>query len=152
MKFFVFLLLFTVSINSFSQNAFSEEDAKNIINTFFEGFHSGDTLVMKSVMAKGMVMQTAYTDKKGTHKINNDDPDGFVNNIANRPADQKWEERLLSYKVEIDGNLAHIWIPYEFWFNGSLMHCGANSFTLAKLDDGWKIIHIIDSRRKDGCN
>lgn len=136
---------------TFSQNVFSEGDAKKIIDTFFEGFHKGDTLLMKSVMADAMIMQTAYTDKNGQHKLNNDDPTGFLNTIANRSAEQKWDERLLGYKVEIDGNLAHVWTPYEFWFNENFSHCGANSFTLARFDDGWKIIHIIDSRRKENC-
>jgi len=106
---------------------------------------------MKSVMANAIIMQTAYTDKKGRPKLNSDDPNGFLSAIANRQADQKWDERLLDYKVEIDGNLAHVWTPYEFWFNENFSHCGANSFTLAKFDDGWKIIHLIDSRRKEGC-
>jgi len=83
--------------------------------------------------------------------LNSDDPNGFLSTIANRPADQKWDERLLDYKVEIDGNLAHVWTPYEFWLNETFLHCGANSFTLAKFDEGWKIIHLIDSRRKEGC-
>ncbi|MDP2686409.1 MAG: nuclear transport factor 2 family protein [Aequorivita sp.] len=151
MKFSVFLLCFTIFTNSFSQNPFSEADAKNIVDTFFEGFHIGDTLLMKSGMAENMVMQTAFTDKNGKHKVNTDDANAFISAIANRAADQKWDERLLDYKVEIDGNLAHVWTPYEFWLNGNFSHCGANSFTLARFDTGWKIIHIIDSRRKEDC-
>lgn len=151
MKFSVFILCFFVFANSFSQNTFSEADAKKSIDIFFEGFHKGDTLLMKSVMAENMVMQTAYTDKNGNNKVNGDDANGFIIAIANRAADQKWDERLLDYKIEIDGNLAHVWTPYEFWFNETFSHCGANSFTLAKLENGWKIIHIIDSRRKTDC-
>lgn len=151
MKLFVSIFAFMAFSSTFSQNSFSAADAKKIIDTFFEGFHKRDTLLMKSVMAGNMVMQTAYTDKNGNHKVNNDDANGFVSVIANRSADQKWDERLLDYKVEIDGNLAHVWTPYEFWFNGDFSHCGANSFTLARLDEGWKIIHLIDSRRKEDC-
>ena len=134
------LLLFALFCSSFvfAQDTFSEKDAQQLIDTFFEGFHEGDTLKMKSVMAPDMVMQTAFTDKDGTNKITS--------------ADQKWDEKLLGYKTNIDGNLAHVWTPYEFRFNGQFSHCGANAFTLAKTDNGWKIIHIIDSRRKDDCN
>lgn len=151
MKLLVIVFASMVFTPTFAQNQFSEADAHKVVNIFFEGFHKGDTLLMKSVMAKEMIMQTAYTDKKGQHKLNSDDPNGFLSTIANRPADQKWDERLLDYKVEIDGNLAHVWTPYEFWFNETFLHCGANSFTLAKFDEGWKIIHLIDSRRKEGC-
>ena len=151
MKLFVSIFAIMVFNTTFSQNVFSEGDAKKIIDTFFEGFHKGDTLLMKSVMADAMIMQTAYTDKNSQHKLNNDDTNGFLNTIANRSAEQKWDERLLGYKVEIDGNLAHVWTPYEFWFNENFSHCGANSFTLARFDEGWKIIHLIDSRRKENC-
>lgn len=102
-------------------------------------------------MAEGMVMQTAFTTKDGKNQIVDEQPETFLMAIADRPETQKWEERLLDYMVQIDGNLAHVWTPYEFWFNGTFSHCGANAFTLAKTDDGWKIIHIIDSRRKNDC-
>ena len=151
MKFFLFSLCIVFSIVTFSQNSFSKADAKSIIDIFFEGFHQGDTLKMKSVMAKSMVMQTAFTTKDGKNQIVDEQPETFLMAIADRPKTQKWEERLLDYMVQIDGNLAHVWTPYEFWFNDTFSHCGANAFTLAKTDDGWKIIHIIDSRRKIGC-
>lgn len=149
-----FLLLFCLFCSSFmsAQDSFSEKDAQQIIDTFFEGFHEGDTLKMKSVMVTDLVMQTAFTDKDGNNIINTGKASEFIATIGKRPENQKWEEKLLGYKISIDGNLAHVWTPYEFRFNGQFSHCGANAFTLAKTNDGWKIIHIIDSRRKEGCN
>lgn len=147
------LLLFCIlfSITTVGQNSFTEANAKQIIDTFFEGFHKGDTLLMKSVMLNELVMQTAFTDKEGNNKLTNGTSEDLLSAIANRPESQKWDERLLDYKVQIDGNLAHVWTPYEFWFNDSFSHCGANAFTLAKTNDGWKIIHLIDSRRRESC-
>jgi len=142
------LLAFTCS---FSQNTFSEAEAKLVTDIFFEGFHKGDTVLMKTVMADSLVMQTAFATKQGENKISTDTAEGLLTAIANRPINQKWDERLLDYKVQIDGNLAHVWTPYEFWFNGDFSHCGANAFTLAKTDDGWKIVHLIDSRRRSSC-
>ena len=152
MKFFLITLcIFSFSL-SYSQNSFSEADAKAIINTFFEGFHKGDTLLMKSVMSPDLILQTAYSTDDGKNKVSVNSIEGFIKSIANRPADQKWDERLLDYKIEIDGNLAQVWTPYEFWLNDTFLHCGANAFTLARFDDGWKIIHLIDSRRKSACH
>ncbi|WP_214114149.1 nuclear transport factor 2 family protein [Aequorivita echinoideorum] len=138
--------------NIFSQESFSEMEAKGIIDRFFEGFHEGDTLKMQSVMAEKMIMQTAFLDKSGMAKVTTENTEDFILAIAKRPENAIWDERLLSYKIEIDGNLAHVWTPYEFWLNGTFLHCGANSFTLAKFNDGWKIVHLIDSRRKEDCN
>ncbi len=151
MKFFLLSICLLVTTFSFSQDSFTSRDAKQVVDTFFEGFHKGDTILMKSVMANDIVMQTVYANKEGENKLNTDSMDGFIKAIGSRPADQKWDERLLDYQIGVDGNLAHVWTPYEFWFNDTFSHCGANSFTIAKFDDGWKIIHLIDSRRKSSC-
>ena len=152
MKSFVLICCVLFSTICFGQNSFDEANARQIIDTFFDGFHKGDTLLMKSVMGNDVVMQTVYANKEGKNMLRTEEASNLLNVIANRTEDQKWDERLLDYKVQIDGNLAHVWTPYEFWFNDSLSHCGANAFTLAKTDDGWKIIHLIDSRRKVSCN
>ncbi|TBN04279.1 nuclear transport factor 2 family protein [Hyunsoonleella flava] len=125
--------------------------AKSTIDTFFEGFHKGDTALMKSVMVDKVIMQTAYRNKEGKDVLVNDEADGLINAIAKRPADQKWDERILDYSIQIDGNMANVWTPYEFWYNGEFSHCGVNSFQLFKDGAKWKIIYLIDTRRRSGC-
>lgn len=151
MKFLPLLLTLVIGSSCFAQNDFTETDAKQVIDTFFEGFHQGDTLKMASVMIKDLPTQTVFANPQGENKISNSDGNNLLTAIANRPPEQKWDERLLDYRVQIDGNLAHVWTPYEFWLNGNFSHCGANAFTLAKTDDGWKIVHLIDSRRRSSC-
>ncbi|HOD10564.1 MAG TPA: nuclear transport factor 2 family protein, partial [Flavobacterium sp.] len=41
-----------------------------------------------------------------------------------------------------------VWTPYEFYVNEKLSHSGVNAFTLFKENEKWKIIHLIDTRRK----
>ncbi|NND62261.1 MAG: SnoaL-like domain-containing protein [Flavobacteriaceae bacterium] len=151
MKHFLFSLFLLISTISLGQRYFSEVEAQALIDTFFEGFHKGDTTMMKSVMSKDMVMQTAFTDKKGNHRLSSGTSEALLKAIASRGEDQKWDERLGGYQVKIDGNLAHVWTPYEFYINDTFIHCGANAFTLTRMDDGWKIVHLIDSRRRETC-
>ncbi|MBL4663722.1 MAG: nuclear transport factor 2 family protein [Flavobacteriaceae bacterium] len=151
MKSFLLFYCFLFTVGCFAQEKFTEADARQVIDTFFEGFHKGDTVQMRSVLAPVVGMQSVHSSKDGKHFVSDSKMDEFILAIANRPETDKWEERLLDYRVQIDGNLAHVWTPYEFWFNGNFSHCGANAFTLAKMDDGWKIIHLIDSRRKNSC-
>lgn len=107
--------------------------------------------MMRSVMMDNMITQTVFSDREGNHRIVEGNPDEFLKAIADRPADQVWKEVLLSYQVQIDGNLSNVWTPYEFYLNDNFKHCGANQFTLAKTNDGWKIVHLIDSRRRSTC-
>lgn len=151
MKHLFFLACFLISTYSFSQGSLSEDNAKFMVDVYFDGFHAGDTVKMKSVTVNNMRMQSVYTGKDGEQKINNVRSSDFLRYISQRPADQKWEEKLLDYKVQIDGNLAQVWTPYQFYVNGKLSHCGANSFTLVQTDDGWKIYSLMDSRRVKNC-
>jgi hypothetical protein len=72
----------------------------------------------------------------------------FYKSIAAIPKNIKIEERLLSYKIQVDGSMAHVWTPYEFYVNEKQSHIGVNSFTLLLENNSWKIVHIIDTRRK----
>ena len=134
-----------------AQEPFTEDNAKAIIDVFFDGFHEGDTIKMRSVLAPVVGMQSVHSNDEGKNFVRNSDMNHFIMSIAKRPTTQIWKEILLDYKVQIDGNLAHVWTPYRFELNGVFSHCGANAFTLVKTDNGWKIIHLIDSRRKASC-
>ena len=146
----ILYLLILISSFAFSQNN-EKAEVKAAIDTFFEGFHKGDTTLMKSVMMDKVMMQTIYKDQSGKAVLATDKPGNLINAIANRTEDQKWDERLLDYSIQVDGDMANAWTPYEFWFNGKFSHCGVNSFQLFNDNGKWKIIYLIDTRRKEGC-
>ncbi len=92
-------------------------------------------------------MRTVANTKEG-YKLETESFDNFLKSIATIPANLIFFEKLIDYKVEIDGNLAHVWTPYEFYVNDKLSHIGANPFTLYNDNGKWQIIHLIDTRRK----
>jgi hypothetical protein len=61
------------------------------------------------------------------------------------------DEQIVFETVKVDDDLAMVWTPYRFIFNGKFSHCGVNSFTLVKLNGEWKINYVIDTRRKEKC-
>ena len=146
----ILLLAILISTKATAQNN-SKDLVRASIDIFFEGFHKGDTIMMKSVMMDNFLTQTAYKNKEGKDILVNEDSSKLINAIANRPSDQKWDERLLDYNIQVDGNMANAWTPYEFWYNGEFSHCGVNSFQLFNDNGTWKIIYLIDTRRKKGC-
>ena len=150
MKRYITLLLLFAGLAAFSQQS-AEAEVKKTIEKFFDGFHKGDTLIIKATLHDKLIMQTAYKNKKGEDVLNQDNPKKFLNAIATRPADQKWDERLQDFIIKVDGNMANAWTPYEFWFNGKFSHCGVNSFQLFNDAGTWKIIYLIDTRRRAGC-
>lgn len=150
MKYLIIVILLSVGLNLNAQND-EVEHIKNTINSFFEAFHKQDTTAMKA-MAKGdILMQSISVNKEGKTILNENSYKDFLNNIASIPKDRKFEEKLLDFSVQVDGKMANAWTPYEFWYMGNLSHCGVNSFQLLKEDDKWKIIYLVDTRRREGC-
>lgn len=81
--------------------------------------------------------------------LKEDDVQQFYKSIGSMPKELKLEEKLLKIKVREEGILAQVWTPYEFYINGELSHYGVNAFTLMNTDEGWKIIYLVDTRRKE---
>lgn len=132
----------------FSNLIFAQEKTpKSIVEDFFIAFHTKDTVILKELCHPEIVMRTIANTKDG-FKLKDEKLKDFLNSIATIPANLKVFEKLIDFKVEIDGNLAHVWTPYEFYINDKLNHIGANSFTLYNDNGKWQIIHLIDTRRK----
>lgn len=123
------------------------KEVQQTIETFFDGFHQRDSIKIKSVCANAMILQSISEGKKGV-KLKNESPSDFYRSIATIPNEMQFQEKILSYTIQVDGTMAHAWTPYEFYINGKLSHSGVNAFTLFKEDNVWKIIHLIDTRRK----
>ncbi|WP_339634712.1 nuclear transport factor 2 family protein [Bizionia echini] len=144
-----YLAILMVSL-TYAQNN-SEIAVKEAIDTFFEGFHKGDTVLMKTVMYGKFPSQTTFKDNNGNDQIHKGNISDLLVTLASKKPDQKWQEKLLDYHIQVDGNLAHAWTPYEFWFNDQFSHCGVNSFQLFNDNGQWKIIYLVDSRRTEDC-
>ena len=143
MKKVILFILLGLSNLLFAQ----ESSPKKVVDDFFSAFHTKDTVALKQLCHPEIVMRTIANTKEG-YKLKGEKLDDFLNSIATIPANLKVFEKLIDYKVEIDGNLAHVWTPYEFYVNDELSHVGANAFTLYNDNGKWQIIHLIDTRRR----
>ncbi|WP_296313397.1 nuclear transport factor 2 family protein [Winogradskyella sp. UBA3174] len=133
----------------------AQKTEKHIVKTtiieFFDAFHKQDTITMKAMVTDKIVLQSISTNNNGETILKEDDFNQFVKNIASIPKDRKFEEKLLDFNIQVDGGMANAWVVYEFWYQEKFSHCGVNSFQLMKVNDAWKIIYLVDTRRQDGC-
>ena len=142
--------MFCLSLNIQAQDTESEAVKATIVN-FFEAFHKKDTTALKT-MAKGDIkLQSISVNKEGKSVLTESEYNQFLKSIASIPKENTFEEKLLDFNIQVDGNMANAWTPYEFWYNGNFSHCGVNSFQLIREDHEWKIIYLVDTRRREGC-
>ncbi len=150
-KIITILIVLTLSAVVKAQTSSEESKIKNTISTFFEGLHKGDSAIVSSSIHESLKLQTTFTDRESKTQIRTQTKDELLKAIASKKKEDTYLEKLLSMEIHIDANLASVWTPYEFYYNGKLSHCGANSFQLFNNNGKWEIIYIVDTRRRQGC-
>lgn len=146
----VMLFIGTSVINA-QQEQEEKKAIKKVIEMFFEGLHNGDSTLMKKTLHKEIKLQTTATSREGKKLLKTETREQLLSNIAKKKPEDTYLEKLLSYDIKVDGNLASVWTPYEFYFNGNFSHCGANSFQLFNNNGSWEIIYLVDMRRRGNC-
>lgn len=151
MKKTIFLIALLGLVSGFQTYAQSEEEqVEAVIRSMFDGMRAKNAEQVAAAFASDAIMQTVQAKPEGSQVGSNSVAD-FVKRISTTPAETNLDERILDYQIKIDGTMASAWTPYRFYLNGNFSHCGVNSFQLVKMAEGWKIVYIIDTRRKEPC-
>ncbi len=144
---FLLILLLNSSV-SFAQLA--TDSVKATISRLFEAMLEADGKKLQNCFTDSAFLQTITQDKTGKDIVKNDEVASFVKQISGIPKGLA-DERIVFGVVKVDGPLAIVWAPYQFFRNGVFSHCGVNSFQLVRLRNEWKIQYLIDTRRKGNC-
>lgn len=137
----------------FSQNAKAQDDESRIkatINQFFDGMRTSDTAMMRRSFLPGAGLSTIVKSKDGETVVKSESLENFLA-IVGRPHEEIYDERIEFEVIRTDGDLAMAWTPYRFYAGKQFSHCGVNLFQLVRSASGWKIMSIIDTRRKKDC-
>ena len=145
---YIFLILTIISTTVFAQN--DEAAVKQIVNRVFEGMKKTDTAMIRDAFSAEPILQTIIKNKEGKVFVNREPLDSFLVAVA-RPHTEAYDERIVFDVVKIDGELAMVWAPYKFFLGDKFSHCGVDSFQLAKINGEWKIVYLVDTRRRQGC-
>ena len=134
-----------------AQKAPAEADAvKQTVTAFFDGMRRGDSTAVRHTLAPAAVFHGFDGKPSQLVTLEIESINGFLKAVGT-PHPEIWDERVQFERVLIDANLASVWAPYEFYLGSKFSHCGYDSFQLVKLANGWKIAHVIDTRRKEKC-
>lgn len=149
---FLFAITIFISLSAFAQN--DQDDAiriTGIIQDVFDGMRESDTTKMAPYMHPNVKMQSLNADGNGNKVSQLNTAQGWLNAVANNKG-EVWNEQVDNLQIFTDGAIATAWMDYKFYLGEKLSHCGTNSFQFIKIDEKWKIIYIIDSRKTNNCN
>lgn len=142
-------MLLTGAVPAAAQSS-DETAVMAVVTRLFDGMRAGDSAMVRSTFHPTMTTASIFVNRQGEPVIHTGMPDEFVKAVGT-PHDKQWDERIWDPVVHVDGRMATAWTPYAFYLGGDLSHCGVNAFQLFNGDDGWRIIRIADTRRREGC-
>lgn len=127
-----------------------EDEVMTVVEQFFEGFAARDSTVMANLSdPEGRLVITRF-DEAGDPVVRPVSMPDFIRLISRREG-PPIVETFWNPDVFVHDNLATVWLDYNLWVGDRIDHCGKDAFQLARYADGWKIIAIADTQRREGC-
>jgi hypothetical protein len=149
MKFFLTISLTVMFYSSITAQS-TEDSVKTAVNNMFAAMKNADSAGLKNVFSETAVLQTISRTKEGETMVRTEVISEFISFVGKSTKGDA-DEQISFGAVHIDGALAGVWTPYQFYYKGKFSHCGVNSFQLVRIKGQWKIQYIIDTRRKENC-
>ena len=120
-----------------------------VVQSAFDAMRTRDTTAFRAAWLPGARVVTTFTDRQGKPAVRESSIDRFVTAIAG--FQDEVVERTFDPQVRIVDNLATVWTEYDLHAGGKFSHCGVDAFHFARTADGWRIVHVTDTQRREGC-
>jgi hypothetical protein len=136
----------------FSQSV--SEDKKSItlvIEKLFTGMKKGDSTMVRETFSTAVTLATSFRNKASEPVLIKENSIQEFLIAVGTAHKQVWHEEYWDLTIQIDGDIASAWCNYAFYLDNTFSHCGVDAFHLHKGKNGWKIFHLTDTRRKEGC-
>ena len=124
-----------------------EAAVRATVARLFDGMRARDSSAVAATLHPHARLMTVVQDGEG-HRLVEGDLGRFKTAVAASPV--RLDERVDDVEVRLDDGLATAWMAYRFYAGDRFSHCGVNAMQLALGADGWRIVHIMDTRR-EGC-
>jgi hypothetical protein len=128
-----------------------QDSVRAAVNLLFTAMKNADSAQLVSAFDDSAVLQTIVVDSAGKTTAHSYPVTEFATVVGRLPKGAA-DEQIHVESLKVDGALAMVWAPYHFYYNGTLLHCGVDSFQLIRKDGAWKILYVVDTRNIGGCD
>ncbi len=147
----VLMIMLALPING-QETIFNQEEQEvfDVVVKLFDGMRAGDSSMVHQCFAENVRMYTSSRGKDGELTRVQEGKLGRFLTAVGTPHDQIWDEKIWNTKIDVEMGVAQVWTDYAFYVGDKFSHCGIDAFQLI-YEDGWKIIQLIDTRKKMNC-
>ena len=134
----------------------TEAEVRAVIDRLFDAMRRGDGTALAAQFHPAARLQSVGVSRQtGQPELETDSIEAFARAVGSPHPGMVWDERVSGVEIRVDGNFAQAWMNYTFYIvqgeTERLSHCGVDAFQFFKGADGWKVIQITDTRRRENC-
>jgi hypothetical protein len=130
MKYFC-LLICLVFCNCIQAQS-ADDSVRSAVNQLFTAMKNADSALLVSSFADSAILQTII-ERNGKVVVKTEALGDFASQVG-KMEKNILDERIQFDVVRIDGALAMVWAPYQFYYKGKFSHCGTDSFQLVRIN------------------
>lgn len=119
-----------------------------MVQKFFDAMTERDVAGMRAMLTPEGVFY-GYREGPDGLQVMHPTHQQYVDGLA--AGDRRLVERSWDPQVLLHDRMAVVWTPYDLYVDGAFSHCGVDSFSFLKTDDGWKITGIVYSMEAENC-
>jgi hypothetical protein len=128
----------------------AEAEILAVVDRLFDGMRARDGSMVASVFHPDARLISTSSDAEGRPAVAVREIQVFVDAVGQ--GGDPWNEPYFQPVIQIDGNLAHVWIFYHFYAGDTFSHCGFDSIQMVRMpEEGWRMVSLADTRRTEGC-
>ena len=146
----VMVALCTMLVAETKTAAGQSQEAKVMaaIQQVFDGMRAADPAMVAAVFAENARFAVVRS-RDGLSEISTPSVAEWIGAIGESGG--SWDEQVYDMNIQVDENVASAWVPYTFYLEGLISHCGVNSIELLLNGDNWEITQLSDTRRSEDC-
>ena len=128
----------------------AEDEVRAVVDALFDAMRAADSAAVRELFHPEMDKMATSGVRDGVADIGFGAVARFVEAVGGAEPGAL-DEKIGPAEIRIDDNLATVFTPFAFYFNGNLSHCGVNVFLIARVGEDWRIVGLADTRRRQGC-
>lgn len=140
-------LLILILISGLAFAAPDEEAAVATVEKMFRAMSAHDGEMLRSTMLPGARL---FSVRDADSPAASRSLDEFVKQIVGSKT-ELLERFTIRPLASVHGRIAQVWGDYEFLRDGKFSHCGIDTVTLFKTDEGWRIATLSYTVETTGC-